>query len=85
MLNLQNLFRNTESEPYSKAFNRGSSSKLVIEGSIRQRSSWRFYLSVRRNWLCKKKVFDCFDFSTTVTNGTHTIFENNLMTEFMLT
>ena len=83
MLNLKNLFRNTESEPYSEAFNRDSSSKLIIKRFIRQRSSWRFCLSLRKNWQCKKKVFNCFDFSTTVTHGASTIFE--LMTEFVLT
>ena len=36
MLNLENLFQNTESELYSEAFNRDSSSKFIIEGSIRQ-------------------------------------------------
>ena len=76
MLNLENLFQNTESEPYSKAFNRDSSPKFIIEGSIRQRSSWRF-------WQCKKKVFNCFHLNTTVTHGAYTIFE--LMTEFVLT
>ena len=34
-------------------------------------------------FLCKNKVFNCFDFSTTVTHGAYTIFE--LTTEFMLT
>ena len=65
-----------------QAFNRDSSSKLLIEGSIRQRSSWRFCLLLRRNWQRKKKVLNCFDFSTTVTHGAYTIFE--LMIEFML-
>ena len=65
-----------------QAFNRDSSSKLLIEGSIRQRSSWRFCLLLRRNWQRKKKGLNCFDFSTTVTHGAHTIFE--LMIEFML-
>ena len=67
-----------ESEPY-----RDSSSKLIIEGSIRQRSSWRFCLSLSKNWQRKKKVFSCFDFSTIVTHGAYTIFE--LMTKLMLT
>ena len=82
MLNLKNVFPNTESEPYRKAFKRYSSSNLVIKGSIRQRLSWRFCLSLRRNWQCKKKVFNCFDFSTTVTHGAYKIFE--LMTGFMI-
>ena len=76
MLNLENLFWNTESEPYSKAFNTDSSSKFIIDGSIKQRSSWRF-------WQWKKKVFNCFDCSTTVIDGAYTIFE--LVPEFMLT
>ena len=35
MLNLKNLFWNSESEQCSKAFNRDSSPKLMIEGSFR--------------------------------------------------
>ena len=73
MLNLKNLFWKMECEPYSKAFKRDSSPKLIIEGSVRQRSSWRFCLLS----FTEKK----FDFSTTVTHGAYTIFE--LMTEFM--
>ena len=75
MLNLENLLQNTDSELYSEAFNRDSSSKFTIEGSVRQGLSWRF-------WQCKKKVFNCFDFSTTVTRGAYTTFE--LLAEFML-
>ena len=55
MLNLKNLFQNTKSEPYRKAFNRSYSSKLIIKGSIRQRLSWRFCVSPRRNGNIRKK------------------------------
>ena len=78
MLNLKNLFWNAESEPYNKAFNKGSSSKLIIKGSIRQWSSWRFCLSLGRIWQCKKKVFNCYDFSASVTYGAYTIFDLNV-------
>ena len=81
-LNFRKLFWNTESDPYNKAFNRDSSPKVIIEGSVRRSSSWRFCISRRKNWQCKKKVFNCFDFSTTVTQGAYAIFE--LLTEFML-
>ena len=37
MLNLKNLFWNSESEQCSKAFNRDSSPKLMIEGSFRHK------------------------------------------------
>ena len=46
-----------------------SLSKLITEGAIRQRSSWRLCLSLARNWQRKKKVFSCFNFITTVTLG----------------
>ena len=65
MLNLKNLFSNRESEPYSKAFNRDSSPKVIIEGSVRLKSSWRFCLSLRKIWQRKTEVFNFFDFSTT--------------------
>ena len=82
MLNLKNLSQNTKSEPYRKAFNRSSSSKLIIKGSITESLSWRFCVWPRRNGQYKKKVFNCFDFSTTVTHGAYKIFE--LMTGFMI-
>ena len=53
-------------EPYRRTFNWDSPSKLITGGSIRQRSSWRLCLSLARNWQRKKKVFICFNFSTTV-------------------
>ena len=37
MLNLKNLFWNSESEQCSKAFNRDSSPKLITEGSFRHK------------------------------------------------
>ena len=49
---------------------------LIIKGSIGQRLSCWFCLSLRRNWQCKKKVFNCFDISTTVTQG-------GLLTQFL--
>ena len=82
MLNLKHLFWNTESEPYSKVFNRNSSLKRTIEGSVRHRSSWNFVFHWEKTGNARKNVFNCFDFSTIVTHGTYTIFE--IVREFML-
>ena len=43
-----------------------SPSKFVTGGSIRQRSTWRSCPSLARKRQPKKKVFSCFNFSTTV-------------------
>ena len=78
MLNLKHLFWDTESEPYSKVFNRDSSPKRTIEGSVRHRSSWNFVFHWEKIGNAKKNVFNCF----VATHGTYTIFE--IVREFVL-
>ena len=56
MLNLKSLFQNMQSEVYSKTFHKDSSSKVLTEESARQRLSWRFCISLTRNWQRKKKI-----------------------------
>ena len=43
-------------DPYSRVFNRDSPSKLITEGSIRKRSSWRLCISLARD--CRLRATD---------------------------